>query len=182
MNDTNATTSNQEVINDVKCDFYTREGLWQLVPSCDYIKSTQQSSSQQQQVSNSNSTPVNGVNNNNNIQTTITTFSNNNTSTNDPVKLSFVSTSNIKTILDLKCEYCKNRLINQPSSSLNNNDLTHQTNSINVKTEFQCKYCQNINSINSIKNAIVNNTIEIIVFNYSKELYTYYYNGIKQVT
>ena len=159
--------SSDNSIIDVKTDFYTREGKWCLLP-LDYTKSTNNNNNNQY---NSNTTTTNSNNpllapttvNNQQIQNPVSNYlpPQNVIISNEPVRLQLL------TISSYKCEKCNNRI-----------ESTNEIKTISSSSsDTICKYC-NQNSNNSIINK---NLMEIIMFNFSREIYCYYYNGIKQV-
>ena len=152
--------ANSEGAIDVKTDFYTREGLWNLVQTVDYAKSsnyTHFNSTTTTITTTATTTTAYTLNNNNNNNTGVGSSLMN--SSNEPVKLECL------TVNSFKCENCKNRI-----------ELTTTDNIVKNNNEnLSCKYCNHTLNSNSI-----NNSMEIILLNYSREIYCYYY-GIKQV-
>ena len=157
--------SSDNSVTDVKTDFYTREGLWMLLPSLDYVKLPSSTQNNQYNTTTSNSSQL-AITNSNNTNSTINnngnTMNNNNNNqiltSNEPVKIEFL------TINSYKCENCNTRI------ELANDSRTSSP------VETTCTYCNQ-----KFSNSINKSLTEILIFNYCRELYCYKYNGIKQV-
>jgi DNA-directed RNA polymerase subunit RPC12/RpoP len=154
--------SSDNPIVEVK-EFYTREGKWILLDALDYTKSTNNSSQYNNTITNTNNPLLATTATTTTVNTTINNtgtnyIPNQNIISNEPVKAQFL------TISSYKCENCNNRI------EFTNDLKTSSSDTI-------CKYC-NQKSNNSIINKSL---LEILIFNFSREIYCFYYNGIKQV-
>jgi hypothetical protein len=208
-------SSNGDPLNEIKTEFYTREGLWKLVPQHDFLRQ-QQLNIQQQQLSTSTGTMSNNQPNNSMNNNSLNTQGNSSYSnTNDPVKVAlFKYAYNDDISYRKRSESKKRRLICSNCSKLHSNDDKIKTNSKNYddnddviinKNSINCKYCNNYlimdndsDSNNSNDNDdenyfdTINNdddddefdlnvlpNLDVLIFNYAKEIYLYEFNQSK---
>lgn len=204
--------ANQEI----KTEFYTREGLWKLVKHGEFVR---------QQQNNYQQTPMSSQLNNGTNQLANSSQTSQTTS-NEPVKLAYFKYSNdllfqhnaaTNNSMRLKmqhkdyCLKCMKMIISGQQKKLNASNSSSSTNRMSNNLDHDddddivyynetatptnqddlCKYCNSkINSNDSlsttstISNSNVNNScpsqsLDLLVFNYAREIYFYEFNLFK---
>jgi len=162
---------------ETKTEFYTREGLWKLVKNGEFVRQ------QQQQQQNNNGYQMNqvtnnyGNNNNNNSNNNGMTngqMSNSNLQTaNEPVKVAFFNYSNdlIQTNQNNKFKL-KNYCIKCMKIIISNQQKRIEKSNCNAKLNSNDSLSLSNTSINNNNN----NSLDVVVFNYAREIYFYEFN------
>lgn len=155
---------------EIKSEFYTREGLWRLLPECEYSRVNTASS-------NTIGVSLNGG------QSAVGAFGA--PSNNDPVRISFVSGSSLSN--EKACDNCSKMSL-APVQTYIQANKQHFIKNLDDNS-YICKYCNRTYSATTTSIAGNNNNIDtpaaipmdFILFNYGRELWIYYFNGVKQV-
>jgi len=152
---------------EIKSEFYTREGLWRLLPECEYSRVTGGASGM--------GVSMNGG------QSTVGAFGA--PSNNDPVRISHVSGA--LSASDKACDNCSKMSV-APVQTYIQANKQHFIKNLDDNS-FICKYCNRTYSATATSLAVTNESataaipMDFILFNYGREIWIYYFNGVKQV-
>lgn len=146
---------------EIKSEFYTREGLWRLLPECEYSRVTSGASGM--------GVVANGG------QSAVGAFGA--PSNNDPVRISYVCGA---FPAEKSCDNCSKMSVAPVQTYIQANKQFFIKNLDD--NSYICKYCNRTYSLNAANvEATASIPMDFIMFNYGRELWIYYFNGIKQV-
>ena len=192
---------------DIKSEFHTREGLWKLVKHGEFVRQ-QQNNYQQSQMSGqlnngtnqlANNSQTNQTTSNEPVKIAYFKYSNDllfqhNAATNNSMRLKMQHKNYC--IKCMKLIISQQKKISESTTTTNSRNLDHDDDddivyynetTTSSNQEDLCKYCNSkLDSNDSLSTISANNTnnstsqsLEIVVFNYSREIYFYEFNLFK---